>query len=876
MKSSEIREAFLSFFARKGHERLPSASLIPDDPTILLTIAGMVPFKPVFLGKVRSPFKRVCTVQKCVRVSDLERVGYTSRHHTFFEMLGNFSFGDYFKKEACQWAWEFLTGDLALPSEKLWVSVHHRDREAFSIWQEIVGIPPEKIVLLGDEDNFWASGPVGPCGYCSEIYYDTGIERGCGKPDCKPGCDCDRYLEVWNLVFMEFDRQGDGTLVDLPRKNIDTGMGLERIASVLQKKATNFETDLFFPIIEVLERMSGRKYDVPETRPLFRIVADHIRAITFLVADGVYPANEGRGYVLRRLIRRAYRQGKKLGLNRPFLYELSFAVIEIMQTAYPELREKERLIAQIVHQEEKRFEETVSLGMEYLERVLQEKRSSGIKQISGTEIFKLYDTYGFPPDLTQEILSEEGFTYSEEEFREEMQKQKERARKAHETKTEELKGRKKLEEFLKEFETVFVGYENHEAEATVLALVQGDHFLSEARAGEQIMVILDVTPFYPEKGGQEYDQGWMVGISGKIEVQKVLSPLPNLIVHEGVVREGTIKCRERVRAFIDKRRRKLLETHHSVTHLLHQALREVLGEQVKQAGSHVATEGLRFDFTHFAPLSAEEIQEVESRVNEKIFADLPVHISYSTLEEIQKRKIVALFEEKYETLVRIVRMGDYSAELCGGTHLRSTGEAGLFKIVSESSIGSGLRRIEAVAGAKAFEFFAHREQILKEVQKSLGVNLENLPSTIENLLQENRRLKKSLLQEEKQRVLREIITHSERSQGISFGSCLLRESELTLDHLKEVVDEARSRKVSSLVVLGLWKDGRVQGIVAALEDFQNLNLGAMVREVSKDFGGGGGGRPNLAQFGGLPEKDWEAFLSRIKEQVLAHEKSRGV
>ncbi|MEN3185997.1 MAG: alanine--tRNA ligase [Atribacterota bacterium] len=875
MKSSEIREAFLNFFVERGHERLASASLIPDDPTLLLTIAGMVPFKPIFLGKVRSPFKRVCTVQKCVRVSDLDRVGYTSRHHTFFEMLGNFSFGDYFKKEACQWAWEFLTQNLGLPPEKLWVSVHQKDHETFSIWQEVVGIPEKKIVHLGDEDNFWSSGPVGPCGYCSEIYCDTGLQRGCGKPDCKPGCDCDRYLEIWNLVFMEFDRQGDGTLFELPRKNIDTGMGLERIASVMQNAETNFETDLFQPIIEALEKMSGERYGPPETKPFFRIIADHVRAITFLVADGVYPANEGRGYVLRRLIRRAYRQGKKLTLTRPFLYELSFTVIGTMGVAYPELRHKERLISQIVFQEEKRFEETMSLGMEYLGKILQERRASGTKQLSGVEIFKLYDTYGFPPDLTREILTEEGFSYQEEEFEEEMRKQKERARQAHEMKAEELRGKKKLEELFRGFETTFTGYECQETEGKVLALVGGEDFLEAVQSGNRVTIILDQTPFYPEKGGQEWDTGWIFGPSGRVEIQKVLSPLPNLIVHEGVVRDGTIKSGEQVKAVINTKRRKLLETHHSVTHLLHQALREILGEQVKQAGSHVAEEGLRFDFTHFAPLSPRELEEVESRVNTQILAALPVCISYSTLEEIQRRKIVALFEEKYESVVRIVRMGNYSAELCGGTHLRNTSEAGLFKIVSESSIGSGLRRIEAVAGAKALELLSRREKILAEVQKSTGINAENLSSFIEKLEEENRKLRKALRRMEKEKLVRDVVTLAQREGEKFLIVCLLRETTLDLNQLKEVVDEVRHQRLEKVMILGLLQDGRIQGVAAGLGRFEKLNLSNVIKAVMKNFGGGGGGKPHLAQFGGLLEKDWESFLSRVEELLGHHEKDSG-
>ncbi len=874
MTSQEIRQAFVRFFIEKGHHHLPSASLIPDDPTLLLTIAGMVPFKPIFLGRVYPPFRRVCTIQKCVRVSDVEKVGYTSRHHTFFEMLGNFSFGDYFKREACRWAWEFLTQNLGLSAEKLWVSVHHRDQETFTIWEREIGIPSAKIIRLGDEDNFWSSGPVGPCGYCSEIYYDTGPQQGCGQPTCRPGCDCDRYLEVWNLVFMEFDRQGDGSLLELPRKNIDTGMGLERIASVMQKTETNFETDLFLPIVREVEKMSGQNYESSALRPPFRIIVDHIRAITFLVADGVYPSNEGRGYVLRRLIRRAYRQGKKLSLNRPFLYELACTVIDTMSIAYPELTTKERVISQIILQEEKRFQETMSLGIEYLETILREKQNTAERILSGREVFRLYDTYGFPPDLTQEILAEEGFSYNEEEFLREMDQQRERARRAYEMKTEELKDKKSLEELFSGGKSTFVGYENHTTQATVLSIADKNSLQNEAHQGEQIMVVLDVTPFYPEKGGQECDRGWIFTPSGRMEVEYVFAPSADLIVHEGVVKEGTIRVGDRAKATIDTKRRKILEIHHTTTHLLHRSLQKVLGEQVRQAGSHVGEERLRFDFTHFAPLTEEELYEVERLVNEQISAGLPVYISYSTLDEVQRRGVIALFEEKYEDIVRIVRAGEYSAELCGGTHLRNTSEAGIFKILSETSIGSGIRRIEAVAGPKAWEVLQEREKWLEEVRKILEVKVEKIPLVVTHLVAENKKLQKACLREEKEKIVHALTTRWNK-EGKKFCDYLLRDTEVSLDQLREIIDAVRNTRNVGILVLGLLRDNKVQGLVAEMNPQPTIDLGNLVKAIAKEWGGGGGGKPHLAQFGGIKESEWTSFVATIKRRVSDHEEDHG-
>jgi len=869
MTSAEIRKAFLQFFEEKEHKILPSASLIPEDPTILLTIAGMVPFKSIFEGRVSPPFHRAVTVQKCVRISDLDKVGYTSRHHTFFEMLGNFSFGDYFKKEACSWAWEFLTQRLLLPPDKLWISVHHRDEEAFTVWREEVGISEEKIVFLGDEDNFWASGPVGPCGYCSEIYYDTGEERGCRQPDCRPGCDCDRYLEIWNLVFMEFDRGNDGLLRELPHKNIDTGMGLERITSVMQKAQTDFETDLFLPIIEKIEKMSGISYQREDLRPYFRIIADHIRAITFLIGDGVYPANEGRGYVLRRLIRRAHRYGHKLSLYHPFLPELAFVVIEIMGHHYPELKDRKKLIAQVVLQEERKFEETLQLGMGYLKDLISRFQEKEERVIPGREIFYLYDTYGFPPDIASEILEEEGLSFSQEEFETEMERQKTRARRAYEEKTQEFKERKDEEEIFSGLESEFVGYEEKEIETQVLALFSQGERVKEVKKGEEVIVVLEKTPFYPERGGQEGDKGFITSSQGEIKVEQVSAPSSSLIIHRGVVEEGIVREGEKARAQIEARRRKAMEIHHTVTHLLHRALREVLGEQVKQTGSWVGEEGLRFDFTHFAPLSSEEIKAVESLVNEKIFEDLPVQITFSTLEEAQKRGVIALFEEKYEEMVRIVRVGNYSAELCGGTHLAHTAQALLFKITSESSIGRGLRRIEGVAGPSALSYLNQKEQILQDVVKTVNVEEGKVKEYIEKVVGENKELKKVLEKERRRRIEEKIKSQisSVSNEETTLVSYLGEEDGLDLDFLKEVVDHLRPFIQKGVVVLGLKKEGKIQGVLAGIGLPPEANLGRMIKEWSQKIGGGGGGRPHLAQFGGLSEEKWEELISLLEDWV---------
>ncbi|MDI9593790.1 MAG: alanine--tRNA ligase [Atribacterota bacterium] len=866
MTSSELRQKFLDFFEKRGHKILPSASLIPNDPTLLLTIAGMVPFKPIFLNKIQPNFKRVVSVQKCVRVNDLGNVGHTARHHTFFEMLGNFSFGDYFKKEACLWGWEFLTQTIGFSPDRMWVSVHRKDQEAFEVWKNCVGVPPERIVFLGDEDNFWASGPIGPCGYCSEIYYDRGEVKGCGQSTCAPGCNCDRYLEVWNLVFMEFDRKADGTLEELPKKNIDTGMGLERLASVVQETDTDYETDLFFPIIQGLEKISGNDYLIPALKPPFRIIADHIRAIVFLITDGIYPSNEGRGYILRRLIRRAYRYGGKIGIHQPFLHELLFTVIDGMSNAYPELFMRKDIISKIVFQEESRFQGTLQSGEAFLSQLIEQTKKNKKQQLSGKDIFMLYDTYGFPSDVAEDILQEEGLQFDKTEFENQMEQQKNRARKARGEKDRLIRSQKEVEELFTGIYSRFVGYNQSMVNTDMVALSDGEDRISRAETGQKVIVALKESPFYPEKGGQEFDTGWIESEQGRVQVEKVYSEF----LIEGTVVSGQIKENDRVWAKIDTQRRRLIEIHHTTTHLLHRALREILGSQVKQAGSWVGESGLRFDFTHFSALSEDEIDAVEEIVNQKIFEDLPVVISYSSLDEAQRAGVIALFEEKYQSLVRIVRVGDYTAELCGGTHLRRTSEAGLFKIITESSIGSGLRRVEAVAGSVAYKYLQDYFHLGRDIKKIFGSDHYQILPAINNLIENNKHYKEEL-QRTFQSHARQAILDALQVAGSNnppiYLTHLFVENPPEIDYLKEMVDELRTRLSQGIVVLGIKKDEAISGVLAEINLPQPIDLNRLVREITKKIGGGGGGRPSLVQFGGIPFGSWEKFVEEIKKMT---------
>ncbi|HBN97411.1 MAG TPA: alanine--tRNA ligase, partial [Firmicutes bacterium] len=689
--ADQIRTMFLEFFASKDHRILPSASLIPHgDPTLLLTVAGMVPFKRQFLGLEKPVHPRVATSQKCIRTGDIDNVGKTDRHGTFFEMLGNFSFGDYFKKEIIPWSWEFVVEHLHLPPEKLWVTIYLDDDEAYEIWHKDVGVPAERIVRLGKEDNFWETGS-GPCGPCSEIHIDRGIEFGCGDPDCKPGCDCDRYFEFWNLVFIQFHQDGD-TYTPLEKKSIDTGMGLERVAALLQGRTSIFEVDNLRPVLDGVGQLAGVVYGGNAQRDVsLRVVADHVRAVTFLIADGVLPSNEGRGYVLRRLIRRAIRHGRLLGIRDPFLNPVVAWVIEQMKGAYPELLEREDYIYKVVGLEEQRFSETLEQGMRLLQELAQKARKAGITEIAGKDAFQLYDTFGFPIDLTREILADDGFTVDEAGFQEAMEAQRERARKSRTAHGYLDSSLAVYTELAGTVATEFVGYEQDEVNTQVVGIIVDDHAVDKADCGVKVAVILERTPFYAEGGGQVADEGLIKTETGLVRITDVRRPVKGLISHLGVVEEGSIAIGSSARAVIGTDHRQETARHHTATHLLHRALKDILGDHVNQAGSYVGPERLRFDFTHFQAVSDAEIRRIEDQVNGEILRNSPVVPTITDLESAKKQGAMALFGEKYEQEVRVVQVGEHSLELCGGTHVSSTGEIGFFKILSEGSVAAGVR-----------------------------------------------------------------------------------------------------------------------------------------------------------------------------------------
>lgn len=839
----DLRRKFLKFFEERGHKVFPSFSLIPDDPTILLTIAGMVPFKPYFLGEKKAPVKRAVTCQKCIRTNDIENVGYTARHHTFFEMLGNFSFGDYFKKEAIRWGWDFITKVLGLPEERLWITIYKDDDEAFEIWHKEVGIPEDRIVRMGEEDNFWKVGPVGPCGPCSEIIIDQGEEFGCGKETCGVGCDCDRYLELWNLVFMQYNRREDGSLEPLPKKNIDTGMGLERLASVIQGVRSDFETDLLYPLIRKTESLSGIKYGSNEVSDrAMKIVADHARALVFMIADGIMPSNEGRGYILRRILRRAVVSGWRLGFEKPFLHELVPKVVEIMGEVYPELGENQRLASEVILLEEDRFRKTLSYGLNLFEEMVKDALSSGRKRLSGEEAFKLYDTYGFPFELTKEMAMERGLGVDEEGFTEAMEKQRERARRASK--------REALDDIYRKIkddigETLFVGYETLEARAKVLRVLENDNKLE---------IVLDRTPCYPERGGQVGDKGTIISQNFEGRIDDTYSPVEGLIVHRVTPLRGKIDEGDLVDVKVDALRRRETAKHHTATHLLHQALCDVLGSHVRQSGSLVAPDRLRFDFSHFSPLSSREIEEIERRVNEKIWDDLKVDVLKMDLEEAKRLGAKALFEGKYGEKVRVIKIGDYSLELCGGTHLERTGLIGVFKIVSESGIGANLRRIEAVCGKSAYEYMVSQ---LKEREKGL----RKLQGEREKLSDELKRKELEIARLKLERI------SSKEIDGVKVFSAFLEN--LDAEAMRILGDEIKARLGSSIVILGSAKEGRAVLIAMITPDLveKGWNASKIVKNIGAQIGGGGGGKPRYAQAGGRDTVKLKEILAQIEKYI---------
>ncbi len=875
MQSSTIRELFLDYFSSKDHLVMPSFSLIPQsDPTLLLIGAGMAPLKPFFTGEKKPPHPRVATCQKCVRTPDVERVGHTGRHATFFEMLGNFSFGDYFKEEAIAWAWDLVLNGYRLPEDRLWVSIYYEDEEAFKIWNEKIGVPADRIKRMGKEDNFWEIG-LGPCGPCSEIYYDMGEEAGCDRPGCDVGCDCDRYLEIWNLVFTQFSREASGELVELKQKNIDTGAGLERLAMALQGVYSIYDIDMVKPVYDHfynLAETDRRDQEVP-----LRVITEHSRGITFMIGDGVIPSNEGRGYVLRRLLRRAVRFGKLLGMEGNIITDAVPLIADIMGPAYPELKEREEYIRQITRLEEQRFQETLSQGMDILEEYIENIRAKGETVLPGDLAFKLYDTYGFPLDLTAEILEEKDLGIDREGFDENLKAQQERARAAARVSAgEEDASKYKPAENMT---TIFTGYETLEQEGKlILALVDGKE-QDELKKDQKVEVLIDYTPFYAEAGGQIGDTGYIESTSGLIKVENTFFSPWGQIIHQGVVEEGRLSSGEKVIARVDSGRRQGICRSHTSTHLLHRALRNALGQHINQAGSLVAPDRIRFDFNHFSAVTPEEIQAIEEEVNKMILANVPVQVEMKSLEEAEQLGATAIFTEKYEEdAVRMVSAGDYTLELCGGTHVSSSGEIGLFKIVSEEGIGSGLRRIEAIAGMNAYKQTVERDRLIEKISSSLNTSESRLEQKFEEHMSDHKALQKAY-HEMKQRLaaseVKTLLSEVKDVEGVNVLSAkVTAENQETL---RMVMDEVKNHISSVVVVLGSVSDGKVILVGSATSDLVNKGIRAdqLLKEVARRVGGGGGGKPELAQAGGKDTAALPAALASVEELVRGQLKTVG-
>ncbi|KHO62337.1 alanyl-tRNA synthetase [Thermoanaerobacter sp. YS13] len=865
---NEIREKFLSFFESKGHLRLPSFSLIPkNDKSLLLINSGMAPLKPYFTGKETPPSKRVTTCQRCIRTPDIERVGKTARHGTFFEMLGNFSFGDYFKKEAIPWAWEFVTEILKLPVDRLWVSIYEEDDEAFEIWNKIVGLPPERIVRMGKEDNFWEIG-TGPCGPCSEIYFDRGEEKGCGKPTCGVGCDCDRFIEFWNLVFTQFNKDEQGNYHRLPNPNIDTGMGLERIATIMQEVDSIFDVDVIRGITNFVSKIAEVEYGKDAEKDVsLRVITDHIRGITFMISDGILPSNEGRGYVLRRLLRRAARHGKLLGINDTFLYKVVDSVIENYGEAYPEIIERKDYIKRIIKLEEERFKETIDQGLTILQDYINELKVQGKTVLEGSSAFKLYDTYGFPLDLTKEILQEAGITVDEEGYTKELEKQRIRARSSR--KEDNSLWEQDIYSTLGDVKTKFVGYDTYESNSKVLAIVKDEELVEEAEAGDGVSIILDVTPFYAESGGQIGDKGTLENENVLIKV-KDCKKIGDKFIHIGTIERGLISVGDEVKAQIDVVSRRNAARNHTATHLLHKALKEILGDHVHQAGSLVADDRLRFDFSHYQAVTKEELKQIENRVNEKIYQSLNVHIEEKTYDEAVKEGAVALFTEKYGDKVRVVKIDDYSMELCGGTHVKNTNEIGIFKILSETAVGAGLRRIEALTGLAAIKYLEEKEEILKEASDLLKAQDKEIISKIGSLQQVLKAKDKEI--EQLKIKMASILANSLINSAISLDGIKVVVSKVEdydSEALKALGDILKDRLKTAVIVLASSAPEKAIFVGMATKDVvqKGINIGAVIKEVCKVSEGNGGGRPDMAQGTGKNPFKVEEALNKVIEIV---------
>ncbi|GAE26725.1 alanyl-tRNA synthetase [Halalkalibacter wakoensis JCM 9140] len=872
LTSAQVRQMYLDFFKEKGHDIEPSASLVPhEDPSLLWINSGVATLKKYFDGRVIPENPRITNAQKSIRTNDIENVGKTARHHTFFEMLGNFSIGDYFKEEAIEWAWEFLTSEkwIGFDPEKLSVTVHPEDNEAYDYWKEKIGIPEERIIRL--EGNFWDIGE-GPSGPNTEIFYDRGESYGNDEtdPELYPGGENERYLEVWNLVFSQFNHNPDGTYTPLPKKNIDTGMGLERMVSVIQDTRTNFETDLFMPIIKATENMSGVQYGKnQETDVAFKVIADHVRTVTFAVADGALPSNEGRGYVLRRLLRRAVRYAKLISIHKPFMFELVPVVGDIMVDFYPEVKEKTEFVQKVMKNEEERFHETLNEGLSILEKILKDADESGKKVIDGADVFRLYDTYGFPVDLTEEYVQEKGLEIDREGFEREMEGQRERARAAR----QESGSMQVQDEVLGKItvESTFIGYDHLQAESSVEVIVYEKETTDIVPAGNTAQVILNETPFYAESGGQVADTGSIRGENLLAEVTAVTKAPNGQHLHTVYVKEGVLEQGAVVTCTVEETERNSIVKNHTATHLLHQALKDVLGAHVNQAGSMVSEDRLRFDFSHFGQVTSEEINKVEEIVNEKIWNAVAVDISVKKLDEAKEMGAMALFGEKYGETVRVVQVGDYSLELCGGCHVRNTAEIGMFKLVSESGIGAGVRRIEAVTGKAAYEHMNAQIQLLKDVAANLKVKrVQDVPARVESTLQQIRDLQReneSLTAKLGNMEAGNLVNEAVEINGVKVLAKKVEAADM--DGLRGIVDTLKQDLTSGIIVLGAVSNGKVNIVAGVTKDLldKGYHAGKLVKEVATRCGGGGGGRPDMAQAGGKNPAELESALSFVEEYV---------
>ncbi|PIK30214.1 alanine--tRNA ligase [Bacillus siamensis] len=871
LTSAEVRQMFLDFFKEKGHAVEPSASLVPhEDPSLLWINSGVATLKKYFDGRVVPENPRIVNAQKSIRTNDIENVGKTARHHTFFEMLGNFSIGDYFKEEAITWAWEFLTSEkwIGFDPELLSVTVHPEDEEAYTLWAEKIGVSEERIIRL--EGNFWDIGE-GPSGPNTEIFYDRGEKYGNDPSDSElyPGGENDRYLEVWNLVFSEFNHNPDGTYTPLPKKNIDTGMGLERMVSVIQDVPTNFDTDLFMPIIEAAERISGDAYGKDAVKDTaFKVIADHIRTVAFAVSDGALPSNEGRGYVLRRLLRRAVRYAKTIGISRPFMYELVPTVAGIMDAFYPEVKEKQEFIAKVIKTEEERFHETLNEGLAILSDVIKKEKEKGSGIISGKDVFKLYDTYGFPVELTEEYAEDEQMKVDHKGFEAEMEKQRERARNAR----QDVGSMQVQGGALRDItaESTFVGYSSVKTEAKVIELLHDGQLISEAHEGDTVQVLLDETPFYAESGGQIGDRGVLRSAQAVVTIKDVKKAPNGQHVHEGTVDSGTLQKGASVTAEVEDQMRSGVVKNHTATHLLHQALKDVLGTHVNQAGSLVTENRLRFDFSHFGQVTKEELERIEGIVNEKIWESIPVAIDLKPINEAKEMGAMALFGEKYGDIVRVVQVGDYSLELCGGCHVTNTAEIGLFKIVSESGIGAGTRRIEAVTGKGAYQEMNSQLSLLQHAADELKSNVKDVPKRIQSLqaeLKEAQRENESLLSKLGNVEAGAILSKVKDIGGVKVLAEKVNAKDM--NHLRTMVDDLKAKLGSAVIILGAVQNDKVNLSAGVTKDLieKGLHAGKMVKQAAEVCGGGGGGRPDMAQAGGKQPGKLEEALASAEDWI---------